>query len=286
LIGWVDGDVLVYRAAFAAQKKVWFYTDGRDGGIVASFGYKKDATDWLELHPEPEEAVHYALESEYDVQPEDEARFICGHMLRQIKKGLKLKAMEVGITGDGNFREEVAVTKPYKGNRAAEKPIHYEAVREYLLDEWDAHLVEGQEADDWMAIHHMQRYTYNVDDTVIITIDKDLDMVPGRHYNFVEKKKYVITPEEGLLRFAGQLLTGDSTDNIQGAKGYGAAKARRALGDLGPAEALVLVRQVYADLYGDEAEDILDEMATLLWMRQEEGQTWQEGWTKQMEMVT
>ena len=40
------------------------------------------------------------------------------------------------ITGKGNFRNELAVTEPYKGNRKdAKRPVHYVAIRNHLHDQ-------------------------------------------------------------------------------------------------------------------------------------------------------
>ena len=45
----------------------------------------------------------------------------------------------VYLTGKGNFRNDIAVTAPYKGNRKdKEKPAHLQAIREYLIEEWNA----------------------------------------------------------------------------------------------------------------------------------------------------
>ena len=37
------------------------------------------------------------------------------------------------LTGGDNFRHEIAKTAPYKGNRKAAKPKHYELLREYMI---------------------------------------------------------------------------------------------------------------------------------------------------------
>ena len=40
------------------------------------------------------------------------------------------------LTGKGNFRNDIAVTAPYKGQRVADKPIHYQALRDHLVNSW------------------------------------------------------------------------------------------------------------------------------------------------------
>lgn len=135
---------------------------------------------------------------------------------------------ELYLTGKTNFRTEIATTAPYKGNRKGrDKPTHFHLLREYLVSAWDAHVVEGMEADDVLAI----RATEMGDDSVIVTLDKDLDQVEGWHYNFVKKNKYFIKKDEGLLNFYMQFLIGDAVDNIIGAKGIGPKKAYKLLVD-------------------------------------------------------
>jgi 5'-3' exonuclease len=132
---------------------------------------------------------------------------------------------ELFLTGTNNFRKEKAVTAPYKGNRKSEKPVHYTLLRDYLQLSWGAYMTDGIEADDMLAI----RATELGEDSVIVTLDKDLDQVVGWHYNFAKKNKYFITKDEGLLNFYKQFLVGDRTDNIIGVKGIGDKKAHKLL---------------------------------------------------------
>lgn len=137
-----------------------------------------------------------------------------------------VQTWELFLTGGNNFRDEYAVTAPYKGNRKGkDKPSHYHLLREYLVYSWDAHVVDGMEADDMLAI----KATELGDDSIIVTLDKDLDQVVGWHYNFVKKNKYYISKDEGLLNFYKQFLVGDVVDNIKGAKGIGEKKAHKLL---------------------------------------------------------
>lgn len=132
---------------------------------------------------------------------------------------------ELFLTGKNNFRTEKAVTAPYKGNRKSEKPQHYGLLRDYLQYSWSAYLTDGIEADDMLAI----RATELGDDSVIVTLDKDLDQVVGWHYNFAKKDKYYITEDVGLLNFYKQFLVGDRIDNIIGAPGIGDKKSQKLL---------------------------------------------------------
>lgn len=122
--------------------------------------------------------------------------------------------------GKANFRMQVY--PHYKANRPP-KPKHYGLLRQYLIDVEAAYVSENMEADDELGINQ-------TDSTIICSIDKDLLMIPGRHYNFVKDKHSYVTPEEGTRNFYRQLLTGDKTDNIPGIYGIGPVKAEAMLG--------------------------------------------------------
>jgi hypothetical protein len=105
---------------------------------------------------------------------------------------------------------------------------------------------------------------------VICSVDKDLDQIPGWHYNFVKGTAYHITPEEGMYRFYKQILTGDSADNIIGLKGVGPIRADKMLEDCDTEEKLY---EACLAAYDGDAGRVL-ENAQLLWLRRHEGQMW------------
>jgi hypothetical protein len=115
---------------------------------------------------------------------------------------------ELFLTGKSNFRNEVAVTAPYKGNRKdVKKPVHLPLLREYLVKGWGAQVSEGQEADDDIAT----RATELGDDAVIVSIDKDFMQVPGWHYNFVKtRKKICNTRGRVAVLLQADILIGDA----------------------------------------------------------------------------
>jgi 5'-3' exonuclease len=129
------------------------------------------------------------------------------------------------LTGKNNFRHDVAVTAPYKGNRKSEKPKHYHLLREYLVYAWDAVIWDGFEADDAIAIEATELNG----EGVIVSLDKDLDQVVGWHYNFVKDNLYYINQQTASFNFYKQFLTGDAVDNIKGVHGIGPKKAEKLL---------------------------------------------------------
>jgi DNA polymerase-1 len=163
------------------------------------------------------------------------------------------------LTGKDNFRNEVAVTVPYKGNRILAKPYHYQLLREYMERAWGFEVIEGMEADDAIGIE------------AYVSIDKDLNMIRGHHYNFVKEERYYVTEEEAIRNFYLQILTGDKVDNIIGLAGIGPVKSKKLLVDCN--NELEMYEAVLKAYDGDEARVL--ENARLLWILREEKQVWQ-----------
>lgn len=170
-----------------------------------------------------------------------------------------------------NFRFELF--PEYKANRKNKpKPKHYEFLRNTMEKEFMAQVISGEEADDALGIE----LTKSGEDAVVATIDKDLDMIPGWHYNFVKEVLYKISPLEGMRSFYYQCLVGDkSTDNIEGCPRIGPVKATRMLeGAECESEMFQTVLRQYLRAYGDEAPERLWLAGHLLWIRREPGQSW------------
>ncbi len=193
------------------------------------------------------------------------------------------KTYEMYLTGSGNFREAVATIKKYKGNRDKPKPNHYQYIKDYLLKFHPCVVVHGMEADDMLAIRQE-----GLDGTVIVSRDKDLRQVPGWHYGYqsgrqqefkltyytrhgelhLSENKKKITGGGDMFLYS-QALTGDPTDNIQGIKGLGPAKAYEVLHECKNEQELYnQTRKCYVESYGDEdaALDALVENMQLVFM--------------------
>jgi hypothetical protein len=176
------------------------------------------------------------------------------------------------LSGGSNFRYDIAKTRPYKGNRdKAHRPSHEAAIREYLASAWPTVIADNEEADDRLGIEQSK----DPEGTIICTIDKDLNMIPGWKYDFVKDEKYYIKPEEAMLNFFSQLITGDSTDNIVGIPRAGRARANQLLDGRDVEEAWEQVVSEYMAKGGENWEDYLREQGQLLWIRREEGQMWE-----------
>lgn len=178
---------------------------------------------------------------------------------------------KVYLTGKGNYRDTLATIKVYKGNRDPNnKPEYYDEIRQYLMDYHGAELIEGMEADDKMGIEQWKRKDRG---TVIVGIDKDMKCIPGYHYNWVKDLFEYQTLADANRMFWTQVVTGDTTDNIQGIPGVGAKGAEKILAgtDGTWTDMYSRVLQAYESKLGAEGMAAFHENASLLWIQREEG---------------
>jgi DNA polymerase-1 len=143
------------------------------------------------------------------------------------------------LTGKDNFRKKIYPL--YKANRTAPRPIHLEACRNYLVNEWQAEVVTRIEADDILGMEQ----TLSASPTVIVSIDKDLRQIPGQHFNFVKLDWSEVDEYTGWFNFYRQFLEGDASDNIRGVDGIGPKKAEKLLYGRTPEEMFQIIRELY-----------------------------------------
>jgi 5'-3' exonuclease len=200
--------------------------------------------------------------------PLDIAEWRFDETIKGILEATNANEYKLFLTGQekNNFRYEIF--PEYKAGRKQEKPTHFYALRSYAIEVHSASVSDFEEADDRMGIEQTEN-------TCIVSIDKDLDQIPGWHYNFVKGIKYFVTPEEGLKFFYTQLLTGDRTDNIMGIRGIGPVKAAKALKDCLTEEDLYnVVSSFYMVEYPDSGLQKLRQTGQLLKIRTREGELW------------
>jgi len=268
--------VIVYRAGFAAEHTFWkIVHDGEE----REFETRKAMLEYAEgLGLKPGQ---YVVESRREVEPLPNALYNVRSIINTAAEAMQADPKDdviVYLSGPTNFRNGVATIKPYKGNRdAAHKPVHGPEIKAMMRREYRVHTSEDEEADDLIAYEHYADWLRDPHSSVIATIDKDLDMVPGLHYNFVKQEAYDVTPEQGIWNFYKQVLTGDTTDNIPGLDGIGPVRAAKILPGVGSGEEDLFrsVLAAYEVAYGEGSRDRLLEVCRLLWIRRQPGEWWQ-----------
>lgn len=211
--------------------------------------------------------------------------------INQILEAVAATSYQLYLTDSKtNFRLSIATILPYKGKRKQEKPHHWEAIRQHLIDNWDAEVQYGIEADDRLGIEQYSNMdfhnpplqpgnfsvSYKEEETVICSRDKDLHMIPGWHYTWPcgkQKEQYWFQDEVNALRcFYKQLLTGDATDNILGLHGVGSSSVLlKKLDEMETEQEMFShVKEQYEKRFGSYWWKFLLENAQLLWILREE----------------
>lgn len=174
-------------------------------------------------------------------------------MIELILNDTKSSSYEIYLSDsyENNFRKRLV--PDYKANRTAPRPVHYQALKHHLTEEWNAELAFGMEADDMLGIRQTEeRSDEGIPEdhhtSFIASIDKDLLQIPGAHYNFVKKEWKFVTPFQGMLAFYSQLLIGDVSDNIRGIYGIGPVRASALFASAYTEQHMFdIVRGLYAD---------------------------------------
>jgi 5'-3' exonuclease len=198
------------------------------------------------------------------------ARWRMDELISGIQDSLETEDIQHFLSTDdhSNFRYELF--PEYKANRIGKpKPQHYNFLKQYITDK-GAIIVSGQEADDALGIAQ-------TGETCICSIDKDLDQIPGWHFNFVTGRKYKVSPIESVRSFYDQVLVGDASDNIQGCPKIGKVKSNKILeGCQHENEMLKAVIECYQKAYPkEEWADRLLLAGRLLWIRKKPEQEWE-----------
>jgi len=204
----IDGDIIAYKHASAAEVPVEWEDDL-----------------WT-LHADANEA-RVAIDAE----------------IASIKETLHAEVVVVAVSDKGNFRK--SLYPEYKANRAkTRKPLVLSAMRQHLLDAYDAYTKPGLEADDILGILATHPSIVRADRRVIVSIDKDFEGVPCHLWN-PNTDTFVRTISDHAANrwHLIQTLTGDATDNYPGCPGIGPVKAAvlvdKALADSDPWSVIV-----------------------------------------------
>lgn len=260
-----DGDIIAYRAGFAAEKRVYFDTRNPPEKGGSSFSTKKEA-----LKEVDKEHLDYQRDLEPLENALQNAKSLINGSLEVLKDShgmadVKYVTFISGNDQKPNFRTKV--DPEYKANRDPKhKPTYLKELVDYLVKNHGGFVTQGCEADDFFG-HAQSDAIQNGMVPVIVSIDKDLAQLPGIHYNLVKNELVDISKEDATLVFWRQMLEGDSVDNIKGVVGIGKVKAKKCI----PAkttdeEAKKIVTAYYQRDHDDDWEKEYNKNCDLLWI--------------------
>lgn len=288
----IDGDELVYKIGHLCQDSFRLLKHPTRG--VFQFGSKQDAVEWLEN--DKDEA--WELDTLVVPHPAHHVKYHLDRIVAFIKDRTKCLDQIIFLTSDDeeNFRYKVGTILPYKGNRETDhRPYYWNYVRDLIMEKYKGKMETNCEADDGMskAAYRILGTNSNSGSNLgycIVSQDKDLNMVPGDHFNIPKNKLYSVTPDEGIKFFYKQLLAGDATDHIYGIYRIGMTTAHKMIENLKTTDELILwdfCLKAYEAALNDPKKrckmpnpdmplrDRVKEIARLLWMQSYDGELWE-----------
>lgn len=318
----IDADPLVYAAGFAAERKYIrvfddkvSYTDYTSKTeaktALKEKGLTLDQVKWEQIHEiEPEENAlsNFKLALYKILHHED----------------FKDSVFKLYFTENdrSNFRFKVAKTLPYKANRyrcktcdsvtkawfqdgetiikclndncldkevdnnyKSFKPVWYNEIRKFGIENFNIQVVSGMEADDAIAIECEKNKDKNI---TVVSIDKDFWQIEGVNFFNPSTEEYFNLPDLNCLELDrsgskpkvvgrgkkwiwAQMLLGDSADNIQKIPKYGDVKVFNTLKDLSVESCQDKVKSIYKQFGKDVSNnpDFFDENLKLLTLLKE-----------------
>ena len=193
-----DADIVAFKAAAATEQPInW------GDGIWTLHGYEQDVID---------HAMSY---------------------MQGVADKLDTQDVLLFLTGANNWRKDILPS--YKSNRKdTRKPLMLPFIRQFMVDNLGATIVDTFEADDLLGIE-----ATSTDDCIIVSEDKDLKTIPAMVYNPQKDDEPVLIPEfTAAWNHMFQTLTGDSTDGYSGCPKVGPVAAKKILQDIDQVEDL------------------------------------------------
>lgn len=243
----IDGDLIAYRYAAAAEKRSIIAT-------IKKSGNQKEFKNRTELKK-------FVVDKGFEFKPEDYeiedvqtpvdvsiALATVKNLMEKLQEAAWADTVEVYLGTGKTFRHKLPLPTPYKDNRDDTlKPIHLEATRAYMRKKYSAQLVEEYEVDDVVTIRAYE-YLNAGREAVLASVDKDsyqcqgvtllnwgkedwkLELLPDVGELWKEKTS---VKGNGLKFLALQTLAGDTADTYCGYAlsnvKYGPTKAMNAL---------------------------------------------------------
>lgn len=265
-----DGDILIFKAGFAAERSR-YTLHWKEHGRMQDYVF--DAKKKLDEYVEENGLVDYEIEKERVLDKPEQAIWNLRDLINTIVDGAKVERPQIIFSGSGNFRYEIF--PEYKANRnKSHRPYYEQLLKQHLIDVYGAEQTIGEEADDQLGIRQYTDWFNGNDDSVLATLDKDLNMIPGLHYNWEKGTMTDVSLKAADRWFYTQLLMGDRIDGIEGIPGMGIKTAEKVLSY---ADTVPEMYQTCLDAYAEHGIDVekMHQYAKVLWIRRETGKNWE-----------
>ncbi|HEY1645044.1 MAG TPA: hypothetical protein VGF75_01510 [Candidatus Saccharimonadales bacterium] len=197
-------------------------------------------------------------------------------------KATKYECYLTKIGDKTNLRNEIYDL--YKKNRTkTRKPVCLQEMHDYIEHKHKAHVSEGEEADDAITIRQYELNSLGFDkkniNSVIVSIDKDFNNVPGWHYNPNKDTFKYINELNAKKNFYLQILTGDSADNVprlknRWLKATAEEAIRLASSEKEVSEIVLKEVMKVKETSEQEARKYIEMIGRLVWLRTKKDEMW------------
>lgn len=235
----IDLDIPVYKSAAAGQKTI-YHLYNSSGEHVGEFTSAKDCKAYLEDLEEifDIDTTGYTRESEVRIGDFETCTRVLDHLVEHY---IKVADAEKGLFsiggGSRTFRDDIAVSKIYKGNRTQEKPHYFKRLREYAIEKYNPKVVTGIESDDQISIWLYESYLKGLKSRdknkctrIMVDLEKDCRTTPSWHIDPEKDDEPVWISTLDANRWClTQSLAGDQADHYAGCKGVGYKTAEKIL---------------------------------------------------------
>ena len=240
-----DMDLIRYKAGFACEKK--YYNLYLHDQHLGKFDGKRVYNKFLKDEGINKDHPDLNLVMGMDLQPLAHCLHTVKLMIQGGMEGSGAKNL-LGFLSESPNNREVRYPSYKSSRKGNERPTYYQAIGEYLRENYSVETVRGDEADDRLVDYNRE----SPEDTIIITSDKDMNTAPGWRYNPDKKVKYRVSPYNAELWFWCQMIMGDSADSIIGIPGMGPKGAYKLLKDTMRKGWRGIVAKAYVDAYNGD----------------------------------
>jgi hypothetical protein len=171
----IDGDYIPYLCAGSTTVEERYYTiaEGPSAPPLFECKYKKEAVKYCTDHGLPLDCIYQTRH----VIDEQQMYRLLDAEFEDIFNNTGASHYKLYLGGGRNFRYDIY--PEYKsGRKNYSRPVLISQAKEYLITKYGAHVCQDIEADDAVSI-----VCSNEHDSILCSPDKDLDQVPGMHYD-------------------------------------------------------------------------------------------------------
>lgn len=203
----------------------------------------------------------------YNKNSVEEALASWAERLDDLKNASFCDEYKIAVYSNNNYRKDFYVDyKNTEGRKKAKanNPYFFE-LRDALVESGQVVVADGMEADDLVRIwSEEEKAKGNL--TIIASVDKDLQCIPGHHMLIHRDNELIHVDEEFAdVHYWKQVLTGDMVDNIRGLHGIGPKKAEKILeGATTSEERCQKVVDKYYEVYGEDWREKVVHTGTLI----------------------